>query len=74
MLKLKFEAHEKESRKKVQEVMQKLKDQSEKVVKPLIQELKISSELQIRAKKDLDKNIKDMKSLSSILRLPAMTD
>ena len=73
-LQKKFEAHEKETRKKIKAVIQKLKYQNDKVVQPLIQELKISSEIQIRAKKDLDNNIEDLKALSAILRLPALTD
>ena len=59
--------------KKVKAVMKKLEDCNNKVVIPLVNELKISSEMQIRAKADLDKSIKDLKALGTILRLPAMT-
>ena len=72
-LKVKYSTLEKTLNDKVKAVMKKLKDCNSKVINPLMNELKISTEIQIRAKADLDKNIKEIKAMSAILRLPAMT-
>ena len=72
-LKAKYNTLEINTNDKVKAVMKKLKDCNNKVINPLINELKISSEIQIRAKADLDKNLKDLKAMGAILRLPAMT-
>ena len=72
-LKVKYTTLEVTLNNKVKAVMKKLEDCNNKVVKPLLNELKISSEIQIRAKADLDKSTKDLKALGAILRLPAMT-
>ena len=72
-LKDKFGLLEDETSKKVDEVMKKLKDQHNKVINPLVKELKVSTELQNRLKADLDRNLKEMKEMSAILRIPTLT-
>ena len=72
-LKAKYTAMETTLNGKVKVVMKKLKDCNNKVINPLKNEMKISTEIQIRAKADLDKNIKDLKAMGAVLRLPAMT-
>ena len=47
--------------------MGKLKDQNNKVIKPLLKELKVNAELYKRTKAEL-------KAMTAIIRLPAMTD
>lgn len=59
---------------KVNELMGKLQDQNNKVIKPLLKELKVNAELYKRTKADLDGTVKELKALSAIIRLPAMTD
>ena len=62
------------SKKKIEQLFEKLKKQQDECVKPLIQEMKISSELLDRQNKQIDQNKKDIKMLHSILRMPAMCD
>ena len=64
----------KELEKKVKELRSVLKKQQEEVVKPLIQEMRINSELLERQKLALSQNAKDITMLHSIMRMPAMCD
>ena len=61
------------AKRKVKEIGEKLKMQQEKVVKPLIRELKINEELTRRLKEQYDKNLREFKALSTIMRIPNMT-
>lgn len=53
--------------------MAKLIDQQENVVKPLIGELKLSEEICRRLRVLNDQNVKEIKEISTVLRIPTMT-
>ena len=44
------------------------------VVKPLMQEIKLTQELNQRYKSQYEKNFKDLRILHAIMRLPRMSD
>ena len=54
-------------------MLAKLKDQQENVVKPLIGELKLSKEICRRLRAMNDQNVKEIKEISTVLRIPTMT-
>ena len=43
------------------------------IITPLQRELKVNMEVQKRLKADLDRSVKELKAMSAVLRLPAMT-
>jgi len=53
--------------------VQKLRDQQTKVLKPLFTEVKIAEEITRRVKAAYDKNLRDFKALSNVIRIPVMT-
>ena len=59
---------------KIDEIGKKLKMQQSKVVKPLIQEMKVNEELTSRLKTQFDQNIQLLQKLSAIIRIPTMTN
>jgi len=48
--------------------------QKEKLIKPLIFELKVCEEITNRAKAEYDKNLKELKMLNTIVRIPHMCE
>ena len=52
--------------------MQKLVDQQTKVVVPLVKELKVSEEQAIRLKYQFDQNLKELKAMTCVVRIPAL--
>lgn len=54
-------------------LMQKLKDQNDKVIIPLVKEVKVITEVHNRVKADLERAVKQLKAMTAVLRLPAMT-
>lgn len=53
--------------------MKKLKNQNDKVIIPLVKEVKVNTVIHNRVKADLERTVKQLKEMTAILRLPAMT-
>ena len=58
----------------MREMVQKLKDCQEKVVRPALTELSVYEELHRRITAKYDQNLEHLKEISSIVRIPAMTN
>ena len=61
------------ARRNIQMVCKQLKDQQANVVKPLLIELKIKDEIAERYRKIHDQDSGDLRKLTAVLRLPAMS-
>ena len=52
--------------------MKQLEYQKKEVIKPLMFEVKVKDEIIKRMKSELDTNIRDLKMLNTIVRIPTM--
>lgn len=68
--------HEKriiKEKKKQKDLKNKILDINKNVVKPMILEIKVKDELIKRLKEENKLNVKDLKMLNTIIRIPKMT-
>ena len=69
------ESHRKqlgEERKKNRELTKNLRRQEALVIKPMLVEIKVKDEIARRLKLELERNLKDIKMLNTILKVPTM--